>query len=125
LILIKYDRRVKVIADGTNLVAQMGQRTVRPEYVVSITNIPGLDYALFDEKQGPRIGHSLRPVFREVSGATSKVFGDLFCGESSGFGRSTQPEECWGKFMQCGSLIDRAFCAGEDRWAGEERVVLV
>ena len=52
----KYGEKAKVIAGGTDLVVQMRQKTVKPEYVVDITHIPDLDYIRFDEKQGLRIG---------------------------------------------------------------------
>ncbi len=54
--LVKYDNKAKVIAGGTDLLVQMRQKTIRPEYVVDITNIPGLDYINYDEKRGLRIG---------------------------------------------------------------------
>lgn len=54
--LVKYDGRAKVIAGGTDLLVQMREKTIRPDYVVDITNIPGLDYINYDEKQGLSIG---------------------------------------------------------------------
>jgi len=54
--LVKYDERAKLIAGGTDLLVQMREKTVRPDYVVDITNIPGLDYINYDEKQGLSIG---------------------------------------------------------------------
>lgn len=54
--LVKYDDRAKVIAGGTDLLVQMRQKTIRPDYIVDITNIPGLDYINYDEKQGLSIG---------------------------------------------------------------------
>lgn len=54
--LVKYDDRAKVIAGGTDLLVQMREKTIRPDYVVDITNIPGLDYINYDEKQGLSIG---------------------------------------------------------------------
>ena len=54
--LIKYDGRGKVIAGGTDLLVQMRQKTIKPEYVIDITYIPGLDYIRYDEREGLRIG---------------------------------------------------------------------
>lgn len=43
-ILDKYGTKAKVLAGGVDLVARMRLRQIRTEYVVSILNIPGLDY---------------------------------------------------------------------------------
>lgn len=55
-LLTKYDGKAKVIAGGTDLVVQMRRKETRPQYVVDITGIPGLNYIDYDEKQGLRIG---------------------------------------------------------------------
>ncbi len=55
-LLTKYNGRAKVIAGGTDLLVQMRQKVIRPDYVVDITNIPGLDYINYDEEKGLRIG---------------------------------------------------------------------
>jgi len=55
-LLTKHDGKAKVIAGGTDLVVQMRRKEVRPQYVVDIAGIPGLDYINYDEKQGLRIG---------------------------------------------------------------------
>ena len=55
-LLSQYKGKAKVIAGGTDLVVQMRAKTIKPEYVVDITGIPGLDYTNYDEKQGLRIG---------------------------------------------------------------------
>lgn len=55
-LLTKYNGRAKVIAGGTDLLVQMRQKVIRPDYVVDIINIPGLDYINYDEEQGLRIG---------------------------------------------------------------------
>jgi carbon-monoxide dehydrogenase medium subunit len=54
--LIKYDGKGKVIAGGTDLLVQMRKKTIKPEYVIDITYIPGLDYIRYDKKEGLRIG---------------------------------------------------------------------
>jgi len=54
-ILIQYGGKAKVIAGGTDLVMQMRNKAITPEYVVDITGIPGLDFISYDE-QGLRIG---------------------------------------------------------------------
>jgi len=55
-LLTRYNGRAKVIAGGTDLLVQMRQKTISPDYVLDITNIPGLDYINYDEKQGLSIG---------------------------------------------------------------------
>ena len=51
-----YDGRAKLIAGGTDLIVQIRDKLVSPEYVIDITYIPGLDYIEYNEKQGLRIG---------------------------------------------------------------------
>ena len=55
-LLIKYNGRAKVIAGGTDLVPKMRKGQIRPQYVINMGFIPGLDYINYDEKQGLRIG---------------------------------------------------------------------
>lgn len=55
-LLIRYNGKAKVIAGGTDLVVQMRQKEIRPQYVVDISGIHGLDYIDYDKKQGLRIG---------------------------------------------------------------------
>ncbi len=54
-ILTKYGTKAKVLAGGVDLVARMRRRLIQPQYVVSILNIPGLDYIQSDEA-GLRFG---------------------------------------------------------------------
>jgi len=55
-ILSRYQGKSKIIAGGTDLMLQMRNKAIRPEYVVDITRIPGLDYITFDDQQGLRLG---------------------------------------------------------------------
>lgn len=55
-LLTKHNGRAKVIAGGTDLLVQMRQKVIRPDYVVDIINIPGLDYINYDDEKGLRIG---------------------------------------------------------------------
>jgi len=52
----RYDGKARVIAGGTDLMVQIKDRVIKPEYVVDIENIPGLDYVEYDEGSGLRIG---------------------------------------------------------------------
>ncbi|MBA7712186.1 6-hydroxypseudooxynicotine dehydrogenase complex subunit alpha [subsurface metagenome] len=45
-----------MIAGGTDLLVPMRQKVIRPDYVVDIINIPGLDYINYDDEKGLRIG---------------------------------------------------------------------
>jgi carbon-monoxide dehydrogenase medium subunit len=55
-VLSKYNGRPKIIAGGTDLILQIRNKAIKPEYVIDITKIPGLDYITFDDKQGLRLG---------------------------------------------------------------------
>jgi carbon-monoxide dehydrogenase medium subunit len=55
-ILSQYQGKSKIIAGGTDLMLQIRNKAVKPEYVVDITRIPGLDHITFDDQQGLRLG---------------------------------------------------------------------
>jgi len=55
-ILSQYQGKSKIIAGGTDLMLQIRNKAIKPEYVVDITRIPGLDYITFDDQQGLRLG---------------------------------------------------------------------
>jgi carbon-monoxide dehydrogenase medium subunit len=55
-ILGQYQGRSKIIAGGTDLMLQIRNKAIKPEYVVDITRIPGLDCIAFDDQQGLRLG---------------------------------------------------------------------
>lgn len=52
----KYDGKAKVVAGGTDLVVQIREKLIAPEYVVDIGYISGLDRIDYDETRGLRIG---------------------------------------------------------------------
>ncbi|MCJ7785317.1 MAG: xanthine dehydrogenase family protein subunit M [Desulfobacterales bacterium] len=54
--LSRYYKKSKIIAGGTDLMLQIRNKAINPEYVVDITRIPGLDYIAFDDQQGLRLG---------------------------------------------------------------------
>jgi carbon-monoxide dehydrogenase medium subunit len=54
-LLTKNNGKAKVIAGGTDVMLQARNRAIKPEYLVDITNIPGLEYITLDG-QGLRIG---------------------------------------------------------------------
>ena len=55
-LLSQYDGKARVIAGGTDLLVQIRNKAIKPEHVIDIGYIPGLDYVNYDEKQGLRIG---------------------------------------------------------------------
>jgi len=55
-LLSKYGNKAKVLAGGTDLVPLLKEKTIKPEYVISLGRIAGLDYIRFDGEKGLRIG---------------------------------------------------------------------
>jgi carbon-monoxide dehydrogenase medium subunit len=55
-LLIKYRGMAKVIAGGTDLLNQIRLKMIKPEYVVDIGYIPGLDYIKYDSEGRLSIG---------------------------------------------------------------------
>ncbi len=55
-LLNKNSGKARIIAGGTDLMLQIRNRTVRPELVIDITGIPGLDYINCDTQQGLKLG---------------------------------------------------------------------
>jgi carbon-monoxide dehydrogenase medium subunit len=54
--LSQYQGKSKIIAGGTDVMLQVRNKVIRPEVVVDITRIPGLDFIAFDDAQGVRLG---------------------------------------------------------------------
>lgn len=55
-LLKKYGDKAKVLAGGTDLVPQMKEKTIRPEFVISIGRIANLDYIRLNGEKGLKIG---------------------------------------------------------------------
>lgn len=55
-LLSKHDGKARIIAGGTDLIVKLKDRAIKPEYVVDIGYIPGLEYIDYDKKKGLRIG---------------------------------------------------------------------
>lgn len=51
-----YQEKAKVIAGGTDLLVEMKHKEIRPQYLINIKHIPGLDYIRYDEEKGLHIG---------------------------------------------------------------------
>jgi len=85
-ILSRYDGKAKIIAGGTDLLVQMRNKAIRPEYLVDIGRIPELDY-IKEGNNGLRIGalttiraleksdelHQVYPVISQAAGQLGSV----------------------------------------------------
>ncbi len=69
----QYDGKARVLAGGTDLIIQMKQRKLTPEYVINLKNIPDLSYIEYDGK-GLRIG----PLVTHSSVANSAIIREKF-----------------------------------------------
>lgn len=52
----KYKRKAKVMAGGTDLLVQMKDRVITPEYVIGLRGVEGLGRVVYDRKEGLKIG---------------------------------------------------------------------
>ena len=73
-VLSQYQGKSKIIAGGTDLMLQMRSKAIRPEYVVDITRIPGLEYIAFDGQQGLRLGALTTIRALETSGELQRKY---------------------------------------------------
>ena len=55
-LLARYDGAASLLAGGTDLLVEIKEQLRRPDYVVNIKKIPGIDGFSFDERNGLRIG---------------------------------------------------------------------
>ncbi len=55
-LLSQYKGKARIIAGGTDLLVQMKNREIKPQYLILLNNIPGLDYIEYDTVGGLRIG---------------------------------------------------------------------
>jgi CO/xanthine dehydrogenase FAD-binding subunit len=55
-LLLKYGDNARVLAGGTDLLVQMRERKVLPEYLLDIQKIPDLAFIRYDNSEGLRIG---------------------------------------------------------------------
>ena len=55
-LLAQYRGKAKILAGGTDLLIQMKQRNLTPEYLIDIKNISGLDYIKHNKDEGLKIG---------------------------------------------------------------------
>lgn len=69
----QYDGKAKILAGGTDLIIQMKQRKLIPEYVINLKNIPDLSYLEYNGR-GLRIG----PLVTHSSIANSPIIKERF-----------------------------------------------
>lgn len=55
-LLDKYGQKAKILAGGTDLVPSMKEKTIKPEYLISMGKVPGLDYIRLNGDGGIKIG---------------------------------------------------------------------
>jgi len=55
-LLSRYQGKSKIVAGGTDLMLQIRNGTIKPEYVIDVTRIPGLEHITSDGQQGLRLG---------------------------------------------------------------------
>lgn len=55
-LLASYGEEAKILAGGTDLLALMRNRVLKPKCLIDITRIPGLDYISYQDEDGLRIG---------------------------------------------------------------------
>jgi len=55
-LLVSHGEAAKILAGGTDLLVLMRSRALRPECIIDITRVPGLDYISYRDEDGLRIG---------------------------------------------------------------------
>jgi CO/xanthine dehydrogenase FAD-binding subunit len=73
-LLIKYKDKAKIIAGGTDVMLQARNKAIKPDYLIDITNIPGLEYIKFDDKKGLKIGSLTTVRALETSAELQKKY---------------------------------------------------
>lgn len=76
-LLAEHQEKAKVIAAGTDLLVQMKHKKVRPQYIIDIKRIPGLDYIRYDDQSGLQIGALTTIRAIETSPLVQQRFGIL------------------------------------------------
>jgi len=66
-LLASHGDKTKILAGGVDLVSRMMRWQIKPEYVISIRKIPGLDYIEGDGKSGLKIGAMTSLISIELS----------------------------------------------------------
>lgn len=55
-LLAEYGSSAKVMAGATDLIPLMKDKVIKPEYIIDLNKISGLDYLEYDEEEGLKIG---------------------------------------------------------------------
>jgi len=81
-LLSEYHGEARILAGGTDLLVKMKNRRIIPSYLISIKNVPDLDYVRYDEKEGLTIGAlanlnaiNSSPTVREKFGILAQAAG--------------------------------------------------
>jgi carbon-monoxide dehydrogenase medium subunit len=73
-LLTKYKDKARIIAGGTDVMLQARNKAIKPDYLVDITNIPGLECIKFDDKKGLKIGSLITVRALETSAELQKEY---------------------------------------------------
>ncbi len=81
-LLAKYKGEARILAGGSDLLVKMKNRRMIPSYLISIQNVPDLDYIRYDEEEGLRIGALTTLEAIKTSATIRRRFGIL--GQAAG-----------------------------------------
>jgi len=73
-LLNKYGRKAKVLAGGTDLIPEMKWGEHKPDYVIALSRISGLDNIEYDEKSGLKLGAMCKIAQIEKSDVIKKNY---------------------------------------------------
>jgi len=76
-LLAKHKGKAKIIAGGTDLLVEMKEKVISPQFVVNIKGIPNIDYIRYDNSEGLKIGSVATIYAIETSSAIKEKFGML------------------------------------------------
>ncbi len=74
----RYNGRAGIIAGGTDLIVEIKENIRRPDYLVDINKIPGLDHLIYDDSDGLKIGALTTVRSVEQSPVIKKKYPSLF-----------------------------------------------
>ena len=73
-LLNEYGRKAKVLAGGTDLISEMKWGEYKPDYVIALSHVSGLDNIGYDEKEGLKLGAMCKIAQIEKSDVIKKNY---------------------------------------------------
>ncbi len=73
-LLDEYGREAKVLAGGTDLISEMKWGEYKPDYVIALSHVSGLDSIEYDEKEGLKLGAMCKIAQIEKSDVIKKNY---------------------------------------------------